>query len=85
MRTKVLAALILLSLMLGCAHEPRTSDNVSRPDTSVAVATTGTPVLEVPEAEFNFGAVSEGNDYVHDFLIRNRGTGILEIKKVVPG
>jgi len=85
MRSKILAAFVLLCLMLGCAHEPRTSSRVSGPDASAAVGAAGTPALEVPEAQFDFGEVIEGESYVHDFVIRNRGTGVLEIEKVTPG
>jgi len=85
MRTKILAALVLLFLMLGCADEARTSDEVSRPDVAASEAMAGIPALAVSEAEFNFGEVSEGKEYVHDFVIKNGGTGILEIKKVTPG
>lgn len=85
MRTKILAALVLLSLMLGCADEARTSDEVSRPNAAASEAIAGMPALAVSEAEFNFGEVSEGKEYVHDFVIMNGGTGVLEIKKVTPG
>jgi hypothetical protein len=85
MRTKILAALVLLSLMLSCAVEARTSDEISRPDAAASEAMAGIPVLVVAESEFNFGEVSEGKEYVHDFVITNRGTGVLEIKKVTPG
>jgi len=85
MRTKMLAALVLLFLMLGSADEARTSDEVSKPDAAASGAMAEMPALAVPEGEFNFGEVSEGKEYVHDFVIKNGGTGILEIKKVNPG
>jgi hypothetical protein len=85
MRIKILAALVLLALMLGCADEARTSNEVSRTDAAASEAMTKVPSLTVPEAEFNFGEVSEGKEYVHDFVIKNEGTGVLEIKKVTPG
>jgi len=85
MKTKILAALVLLSLILCCADEARTSDEVSRPDVAASEAIAGIPILAVPQAEFNFGEVSEGKEYVHDFVIMNGGRGVLEIKKVTPG
>ena len=85
MKTKILAALVLLSLMLGCVDEARTSDDVSRPDATASEAMAAVPSLAVSQAEFNFGEVSEGKQYVHDFVIMNKGTGVLEIKKVTPG
>jgi hypothetical protein len=85
MRTRILAALVLLFLMFGGADEARTSDEVSRPDVVASEAMAGIPTLAVSEPEFNFGEVSEGKEYVHDFVITNKGTGVLEIKKVNPG
>ena len=85
MKTKILAALVLLSLMLCCADEARTSDEVSKPDVATSEAIAGIPMLAVPQAEFNFGEVSEGKEYVHDFVIINRGVAVLDIKKVTPG
>ncbi len=32
-------------------------------------------------AEFDFGVVEEGNDYVHDFKIANKGDGARQIIK----
>lgn len=43
------------------------------------------PVAQIPEMSFDFGSIMEGNEYVHDFKIKNVGTAPLEIKKVVPG
>jgi hypothetical protein len=57
----------------------------SQKGTAVAEATAGAPVAEVPETVFDFGEVREGNEYVHAFKIRNIGTAVLEIKKVLPG
>ena len=70
----------------GCAHSPEIAKEAAKQGTAVAAAaTTGTPAVEVPESYFDFGIVNEGTDYVHTFVIRNKGTGVLEIKKVVPG
>jgi PBP1b-binding outer membrane lipoprotein LpoB len=52
---------------------------------TAAAQTNGTPAVEVSEMVFDFGEVTEGNDYVHAFKIRNTGTGVLVIKKIVPG
>lgn len=43
------------------------------------------PSVQVPETSYNFGELIDGNEYVHDFKIRNVGTATLEIKKVLPG
>jgi hypothetical protein len=43
------------------------------------------PAVVVPETAYDFGGMSEGKDYVHDFKIKNAGTAELNIKKVLPG
>ncbi|MGO9018712.1 MAG: hypothetical protein ACLQVJ_10230 [Syntrophobacteraceae bacterium] len=87
MKNKLIFNLILLLMVAsGCAFTPAIAKEAEKPDTAVASAvTTGTPSLEVPEWYFNFGEVKEGTDYLHAFVIRNKGTGVLEIKKVQPG
>jgi hypothetical protein len=49
------------------------------------VQANGMPAVEVSETAFDFGVVKEGNDYIHAFKIKNTGTGVLEIKKILPG
>lgn len=43
------------------------------------------PILEIPFPIYNFGEVEEGTIISHDYLIKNTGKGILEIKEVQPG
>jgi hypothetical protein len=87
LKNKLIFNLILLLMVAsGCARTPIMAKEAEKPDTAVASAvTTGTPALEVPEWYFDFGEVKEGTDYLHAFVIRNKGTGVLEIKKVQPG
>jgi len=80
---------VLVALWLaGCSHTPTPTSKVAQQPTSQpapqASSTQGTPTAVVTEAEFDFGAVSEGNDYVHDFKIANQGDAVLEIIKVLP-
>ncbi len=70
---------------LGCAHTSDNSAGIPKQQEIAAAQTNGTPAVELSETIFDFGLVSEGNDYVHAFKIRNTGTGVLEIRKVVPG
>jgi hypothetical protein len=87
LKNRLLFNLILVVLVAsGCAHTPESAKDAAKPDTALALAvSTGTPALEVPEWYFDFGEVKEGTDYVHAFVIRNKGTGVLEIKKVQAG
>jgi hypothetical protein len=57
-----------------------------KPSTEVEpVQTGGTPVVEFTETSHDMGQVAAGGEYSHEFVVRNRGTGILQIKKVLPG
>ena len=38
-----------------------------------------------PESKYEFDAVFEGIDVGHDFVIQNKGTATLEVKKVSGG
>jgi PBP1b-binding outer membrane lipoprotein LpoB len=76
---------VLVALWLaGCSHSPTPTSKVAQQPTPQASSTQGSPAAVVTEAEFDFGAVSEGNDYVHDFKIANQGDAVLEIIKVLP-
>jgi hypothetical protein len=73
--------------LLGCSQGPRPVAKVAEPAPPASAqdsSTQGLPVAEVPEREFDFGAMKEDEIYVHDFKILNKGTGILEIKSVTP-
>ncbi len=86
MNKLIVCSILLLLVALGCAHTSETAKEAAKQDISVAAAgATGVPALEVPESYYNFGEVNEETDYMHEFVIRNKGTGVLEIRKVVPG
>jgi len=86
MRYRIIAAFLWIFLVpLGCAHTQETGNETPKPEIALASVSTGTPVVEIPETFFDFGNVTDGNEYVHAFAIWNRGTGSLEIKKVLPG
>jgi hypothetical protein len=85
-----------LLILLGCAHAPDSTGSMPKQRESTAVQTNGTPhqtaaaqpagppAVEAVEPTFDFGRVGEGPEYLHAFNIRNTGTEVLEIKKVVP-
>jgi hypothetical protein len=86
MRTSIIAVFLWIFLVpLDCAHTRETGKEIPKPEIALAAVSTGPPAVEVPETFFDFGEVVDGNDYVHAFVIRNTGTGVLEIKKVLPG
>ena len=80
--------LVFVALWLfGCSQGPGPSTKVAQetapPASTQVAATQGTPAAEVPEKEFDFGAMAEDGMYVHEFKILNKGTGALEIKEVM--
>jgi hypothetical protein len=70
---------------LGCAHTPDSLGSMPKNQETATAQTNGTPAVEVSETAFDFGKVTEGNDYLHAFKIRNTGTGVLVIRKIFPG
>jgi hypothetical protein len=43
------------------------------------------PSIQLPVVDFNFGEKEEGTILSHDYLVRNTGSGVLEIADVRPG
>lgn len=95
-RSRYLLWIFSLCLLVSCAHREDASRQVSQqpvppavPAASaaqVAVPSVGSaPTIQLEETSHNFGTVSEDLRYAHSFKIRNTGSGMLEIKKVLPG
>ena len=53
--------------------------------TGLAFSNPFSPMLQIPSADFDFGEGQEGSIVSHDYLIKNTGSGIMEIKEVRPG
>jgi len=86
MQGRFIKKILLFVVVAGAsAHLPGIAQEAVKPGTAAASEATGKPALDVPEWYFNFGEVKEGTEYLHAFVIRNAGTGVLEIKKVQPG
>jgi hypothetical protein len=87
-RLTFFSTLLVSCWLIGCSHSPTPSSKVAQqpaPQASPQASTAqGTPVAVITETEFDFGEVSEGNEYVHDFKIANKGDAVLEIIKVLP-
>lgn len=45
----------------------------------------GVPVAEVAVNSYTFSSVVDGTEVVHDFIITNKGTAVLEIVKIKTG
>jgi len=55
------------------------------PTPAMAVEETGPPPkLEMPEIEFNAGDVVKGDMVEHDFILNNKGEGVLKVIRVQP-
>lgn len=59
--------------------------SIAPPAVPPAQGSAPAPVLVVPVMSHDFGELSEDKEYVYDFKIKNAGTAVLEIKKVLPG
>jgi hypothetical protein len=57
----------------------------AQPNTAAPTASPNAPVLQIPEATYDFGEVFEGGEVTHDFKIKNTGKGELQIEQVRPG
>lgn len=45
----------------------------------------GTAAVSFPEPAYTFEAVFEGATVLHEFVIQNKGTGVLDVKRVSGG
>jgi len=45
----------------------------------------GSPSAFIPMNKFEFEPVIEGAEVIHDFIVQNKGTGVLNIDKVKTG
>ncbi len=45
----------------------------------------GSASIFSPEPGYTFNAVFEGTPVLHDFVIQNKGTGVLDVKRVSGG
>lgn len=76
---KIARLIIILGFVLAIANCPQV----------FAQATAGSgpaqagPLAEVPEKSFDFGILSNGKTYVHNFVVKNVGTAPLKITDVI--
>jgi len=81
---------LCLFMFLGCfwlsgAHAAEPAGKTPQPKPAAPEASPGTPVIQIPEATFDFGEVLEGGEVVHDYKIKNTGKAELQIERVQPG
>ena len=63
----------------------RVSLGNSLPSSIVSQATSqNAPAIQVPETSYDFGEVTTNHALAHVFEIKNNGTAVLEIEKVLP-
>ena len=48
-------------------------------------ASVPTPSIQLPAPDYNFGEAQEGSILSHEYLVKNTGSGVLEIAEVRPG
>jgi hypothetical protein len=74
-----------LCLCIGCAHSGKKAESAAVKEEQMASLSQGVASAEVAESLFDFGKMKEDGEYIHDFKVKNKGAGVLQIKKVLPG
>ena len=87
-RLTLFPLVIIAFWLMSCSHSPTLTNKAAQQPTpqpaAQGLSTQGTPVAVVTETEYDFGEVREGNDYVHDFRIANKGDAVLQLISVSP-
>jgi len=84
MKIKNIIAVILLLLFIGSINPSWGSETQTVKEKS-DTTTQSVPIAVVSETKFQAAPVLEGNDIMHDFVIKNTGTGELKISRVKTG
>ncbi len=80
-----LIILLWFVLIAPCFAAIQEQGNTVKYVTDLAATENQEPTVALPETNFDFGEVEDGNEYIHAFVIWNTGAGVLEIQKVLPG
>lgn len=80
----VLILVACLHVTFACAADPPAGTVTPQEPAALAAVPEG-PSVQLAETSFDFGSMSEGKTYVHDFKVKNVGKAELQIKKVSPG
>lgn len=67
------------------ANKEAVSTKATTPNPEPPVEMDSGAVAVVPTNKFDFGAVYDGNDVFHDFIVKNGGTSTLKIINVKSG
>lgn len=78
-------AVVFFVVPLGCGLIANAQATTPEQQGVAPASTEGSPTLEISETFFDFGRMSEGNDYIHAFKLKNTGTSALVIRKILPG
>jgi hypothetical protein len=77
----VLYLLLILVVPNSAFCGPNDQGNQGKQDGSSAAF----PKAHVPEPNYEFQPVVEGENVIHDFVVQNKGTATLDITRVRPG
>lgn len=84
-KTAYSIAVSLLLTTMGVAAETNQSAKETATQHSESATLQKTPVAHFPETSHEFEPVVEGIKVTHDFIVQNKGTAPLAIKKVRTG
>ena len=69
----------------GCALAAKSEESQGKEASPQASSAQEAPAMSVSESTHDFGEVTEGAEVTHDFLVKNTGSGSLQIEQVRPG
>ncbi|MDY0041891.1 MAG: DUF1573 domain-containing protein [Desulforhabdus sp.] len=78
----LLFSLFLIWAWLSSGQAVRAAES---PQSASAQVSEESPVINFPEATYDFGEIMEGGEVAHDFIVKNTGKAPLEINQVRPG
>jgi hypothetical protein len=86
MNVRIIAVTVTLVVLWGASATAGASDGTaSAAQSPSVVATAEKPVATMPELKYEFDPVVDGAQVIHDFPIKNTGSGPLAITNVKTG
>lgn len=70
---------------MSCSHSADRAGSSAQKGVVKPVVTGGVPSVSVPETSFNVGKMELYTESAHDFVVKNVGSGMLEIRGIKPG
>jgi hypothetical protein len=85
---RVIKTCLFLAAWCFCLSWAQAADSPGKPaqpKSPAPAASQEAPVIQVPEATYDFGEALEGVEVSHDYKVKNTGKTELQIEQVRPG